>query len=199
VRPTRAATKRTEPLLGISLQSYEFTERLTDFTALSADCDGGLTNGGVLGRDRMTSRDCERSFRRITSRLFERMWLASIVEFSDDAIMSKNLDGIITSWNKGAERLYGYLGEEAIGDPVTILIPPERQYEEGTILKLIRRGERLSIMKPFASARMERWSIFRCPSRLSGVPEGRSSPLQWLPVTLPSASGSRCNFPSPAR
>src|SRR5215467_152755 len=75
--------------------------------------------------------------------LFERMWLASIVEFSEDAIVSKNLDGIITSWNKGAERLFGYLAEEAIGKPVTILIPSERQHEEEVILERIRRGDRI--------------------------------------------------------
>jgi PAS domain S-box-containing protein len=72
--------------------------------------------------------------------LFERMWLASIVEFSDDAIISKNLDSIITSWNKGAEQLFGYLAEEAIGKPVTILIPPDRQDEELVIIERIRRG-----------------------------------------------------------
>ena len=75
--------------------------------------------------------------------LFERMWLASIVEFSDDAIISKNLDGIITSWNRGAERLFGYLAEEAIGKPVTILSPRERQDEEYVILESIRRGDRI--------------------------------------------------------
>jgi PAS domain S-box-containing protein len=68
-------------------------------------------------------------------------WLASIVEFSDDAIVSKNLDGIITSWNKGAERLFGYLAEESIGKPVTMLVPPERQGEEDTIVERIRRGD----------------------------------------------------------
>jgi PAS domain S-box-containing protein len=75
--------------------------------------------------------------------LFERMWLASIVEFSEDAIISKNIDGIITSWNKGAEQLFGYLAEEAIGKPVTILIPPDRQDEEGVIIERIRRGARV--------------------------------------------------------
>ena len=70
-------------------------------------------------------------------------WLASIVQSSDDAIVSKNLDGIITSWNKGAERVFGYTAEEAIGQPITIVIPQDRQDEERTILTRIRRGERI--------------------------------------------------------
>jgi PAS domain S-box-containing protein len=70
-------------------------------------------------------------------------WLASIVESSDDAIVSKNLDGIITSWNAGAERVFGYTAEEAIGQPITIVIPKERQDEERAILTRIRRGERI--------------------------------------------------------
>ena len=57
-------------------------------------------------------------------------WLASIVESSDDAIVSKNLDGIITSWNRGAERTFGYSAEEAIGQPITIIIPQDRRDEE---------------------------------------------------------------------
>ncbi len=71
-------------------------------------------------------------------------WLASIVEFSDDAIISKNLDGIITSWNSGAERVFGYTAEEAIGQPITIVIPKDRQDEERVILTRIRRGERIN-------------------------------------------------------
>jgi PAS domain S-box-containing protein len=70
-------------------------------------------------------------------------WLASIVEFSDDAIVSKNLDGVITSWNKGAERLFGYLAEEVIGRPVTVLIPSERHPEESVIIGRVRRGDRI--------------------------------------------------------
>ena len=69
-------------------------------------------------------------------------FLASIVESSGDAILSKNLDGIITSWNKGAERLFGYTAEEAVGKPVTMLIPADRLDEEPVILERIRRGER---------------------------------------------------------
>ena len=70
-------------------------------------------------------------------------WLASIVESSGDAIISKNLDGIITSWNRGAERVFGYTAEEVIGQPITIVIPQDRQDEERVILTRIRRGERI--------------------------------------------------------
>lgn len=69
--------------------------------------------------------------------------LAAIVESSDDAILSKDLNGIITSWNNGAERLYGYKAHEVIGQPVTILIPEDRQDEEPQILARIRRGDRI--------------------------------------------------------
>ena len=67
--------------------------------------------------------------------------LAAIVESSDDAIVSKDLNGIIVSWNAGAERLFGYSAEEIIGKPIQILIPPERYNEEPAILERVRRGE----------------------------------------------------------
>jgi len=69
--------------------------------------------------------------------------LVSIVESSDDAIISKNLNGIITTWNRAAERIFGYKAEEAVGQPVTLLIPPERHNEEPGIIARIRRGERI--------------------------------------------------------
>ncbi|HEX8852439.1 MAG TPA: PAS domain S-box protein, partial [Pyrinomonadaceae bacterium] len=68
---------------------------------------------------------------------------AAIVENSDDAIISKNLDGVILSWNPGARRLYGYTAEEAVGRPVTMLIPDDRPDEEPRILEQIRRGQRV--------------------------------------------------------
>ena len=68
--------------------------------------------------------------------------LASIVESSDDAIISKDLNGNIASWNKGAERLFGYTAEDIIGEPITRLIPPDRQEEEVAIIDRIRRGQR---------------------------------------------------------
>ena len=69
--------------------------------------------------------------------------LASIVESSDDAIISKDLNGTIMSWNAGAELLFGYSAEEAVGQPVTMLIPSDRVDEEPGILQRIRRGERV--------------------------------------------------------
>jgi len=69
--------------------------------------------------------------------------LAAIVESSDDAIISKTLDGMITSWNDGARRLFGYTAEEAIGQPVTLIIPEDRRDEERTLLGRLRNGERI--------------------------------------------------------
>jgi PAS domain S-box-containing protein len=69
--------------------------------------------------------------------------LAAIVESSDDAIVSKDLDGIIRTWNKGAERLFGYAADEVVGKPITILIPDDHRDEEPSILRRIRRGERV--------------------------------------------------------
>jgi PAS domain S-box-containing protein len=69
--------------------------------------------------------------------------LGAIVESSEDAIISKDLDRTIMSWNQAAERLFGYTAEEAIGKPVTFLIPPERHDEEPSILRRVRRGQRI--------------------------------------------------------
>jgi PAS domain S-box-containing protein len=69
--------------------------------------------------------------------------LASIVETSEDAIVSKDLTGIVTSWNRGAERIFGYTADEMIGRSITMLIPPDRHNEEPEILERVRRGERV--------------------------------------------------------
>jgi PAS domain S-box-containing protein len=70
-------------------------------------------------------------------------WLSAIIDSADDAIITKTLEGIITSWNKGAQRIFGYTAEEVIGKPVLILIPPDHLDEEPEILARLRRGERI--------------------------------------------------------
>jgi PAS domain S-box-containing protein len=66
--------------------------------------------------------------------------LRAIVESSDDAIVSKDLGGVITSWNRAAEKIFGYTAAEAIGQPIAMLLPPDRRHEESEILERIRRG-----------------------------------------------------------
>jgi PAS domain S-box-containing protein len=72
-----------------------------------------------------------------------RFWLSSIIESADDAIISKTLDGVITSWNAGAQRIFGYTAEEVIGQPIVILIPEDHINEEPGILARLKRGERI--------------------------------------------------------
>src|SRR5512142_2688263 len=75
----------------------------------------------------------------------EQNWalLAAIVGSSEDAIVSKTLTGIVTSWNAAAERLFGYTAAEMIGQSITRVIPPELLHEEADILNKIRNGERI--------------------------------------------------------
>ncbi|MBX9579974.1 MAG: PAS domain S-box protein [Gemmataceae bacterium] len=90
---------------------------------------------GVLGVSRdITDRKAEEE---------DRARLAAIVESSDDAIVSKTLDGVIRSWNAGAERVFGYAPAEAVGRPITLVIPPDRLDEERGIIDRLRRGERI--------------------------------------------------------
>jgi len=70
--------------------------------------------------------------------------LAAIVDSADDAIVGKDLNATIMSWNAAAERIFGYSAEEAIGRSITMLLPPERRHEEETILATLRRGERIA-------------------------------------------------------
>ena len=70
--------------------------------------------------------------------------LAAIIESSDDAIISKDLNGTILTWNGGAERVYGYSAADAVGKPMTILLPESRANEEESILRQLRSGERVS-------------------------------------------------------
>jgi PAS domain S-box-containing protein len=70
-------------------------------------------------------------------------WLAAVVESSDDAIISKDLNGVIRSWNAGAQRLFGFAPDEAVGQPISIIIPPELHDEEKQIVNRLRNGERI--------------------------------------------------------
>jgi len=79
--------------------------------------------------------------------------LAAIVESSDDAIVSKNLNGVVQTWNKGAERVCGYSTVEMIGRPMSILLPPDRPDEEATILERLGKGDRVD---HFETARMRK-------------------------------------------
>jgi PAS domain S-box-containing protein len=94
--------------------------------------------GNVIGGVNMLVDITERKEAEIAS-----AFRASVVESSDDAIITKNLDGMITSWNAAAERMFGYCAEEAIGRPITMLIPQDRLDEEPTIIDRLKRGERI--------------------------------------------------------
>ena len=72
-----------------------------------------------------------------------RLRYAAIVESSDDAIVAKTLDGVISAWNAAAERMFGYTEHEAIGQPITMIIPPDLHEEEYEILRRLRAGERI--------------------------------------------------------
>jgi PAS domain S-box-containing protein len=95
--------------------------------------DGGLQGAVLVFRDITVRRKAE-----ITQRL-----LAAIVESSDDAVISKDVNGIVTSWNKGAERIFGYSAEEMIGKPIAIIAAPDRLDEMPRILERVMRGERI--------------------------------------------------------
>jgi PAS domain S-box-containing protein len=117
------------------------SERIVDFAMHPIrDRSGSVMFLHPTGIDITERKTTEAALQETENRL---RWLASIVESSDDAIVSKNLDGIITSWNRGAERVFGYTAQEAIGQAITIVIPHGQHDEERTILTRIRRGERI--------------------------------------------------------
>ena len=121
-------------LAGKFMAYYDGPHRFTD-----PEVDVALTLARQLGSGiaRLKAEEARRAAEQGAQQL------VSIVESSDDAIISKDLDGIIRTWNSGAERLFGYTAADVIGQPVTILFPPGREDEEPEILARIRRGERI--------------------------------------------------------
>jgi PAS domain S-box-containing protein len=110
------------------------TERPIDDSAAPIRGEEGAIAGVVL-----VFRDVTEARQALEARLR----LAAIVESSDDAIISKNLDGTITSWNKGAERLFGYTAQEMIGQSLSRLVPPDHPDELPAIIQRLKRGERV--------------------------------------------------------
>jgi PAS domain S-box-containing protein len=104
--------------------------------------------------------------------------LSAIVNSSDDAIVGKTTDGIVTSWNKGAEHIYGYRAEEMIGQPIAVVCPAERVAEVREILDTIGRGERV---EHFETERRRKdgttfpASVTVSPSRSSGTSRSSGS------------------------
>jgi PAS domain S-box-containing protein len=116
-------------------------ERPIDDSAAPIKDEGGQVSGCVLiFRDVTERRRLEKDE---AGRLLAARQLATIVESSDDAIVRKSLDGVIQSWNAGAERLFGYTAEQAVGRPIAMVIPAERIAEEDEILARLRAGQRV--------------------------------------------------------
>ncbi len=116
----------------LKLPRAGFAERLLQVTYAPELAESGRVTGFIAAIVDVTERQQAET---------ARATLAAIVNSSDDAIIGKDLYGFITSWNQGAERIFGYSREEAVGQSVTILIPPDRLHEEPPILEKIRRGE----------------------------------------------------------
>jgi len=122
--------------MGVQLQLFGLRKDGTEFP-VEVSLSPTKTSNGVL----VTS-----AIRDVTERKMaeeSRLRLAAIVESSEDAIISKNLEGVITSWNASAQRIFGYKEQDVVGQPIYILIPPELWDEERHILEKLRAGEHI--------------------------------------------------------
>jgi PAS domain S-box-containing protein len=126
---------------GERLEHYETVRQRKDGTLIDVSITVSPIldeNGKVIGASKIARDVSERRRIDAISRHF-----VAIVESSEDTIISKDLNGIIQSWNKAAERMFGYTADEIVGKPVLLLIPPERHHEEDVILSRIRGGDRV--------------------------------------------------------
>ncbi len=105
--------------------------------------DGSQSNGTLPGEPTASSLIYKTDGGDQTRLDDARFWLAAIADSSDNAIIGKNLDGVVTSWNRAAERMFGFTAQEVVGQPITLIIPPDRIDEEISILQRVARGERL--------------------------------------------------------
>jgi PAS domain S-box-containing protein len=126
---------------GERIDHYETLRRRKDGSSVEVsltiwpvkDERGVIVGISKVIRDLTATREADRAMR----------LLAAIVDSSDDAIVSKDLNGVVTSWNAGAARIFGYTAEEMIGRPIAVLFPPDRVHEEPQILERLKRGERV--------------------------------------------------------
>ncbi|HTG73807.1 MAG TPA: PAS domain S-box protein, partial [Terriglobia bacterium] len=139
--------RQTESVNHALLVAKDGAEIPIDSSAAPIRMRGGATSGVVLVfRDVREQRTADK----------ERAHLAAIVEFSGDAIVTKDLNAIVQSWNAGAQRLFGYSAEEIVGKSITLLIPPDRLNEETEILDRLRQGlpfERIETIRVHKSGR----------------------------------------------
>jgi PAS domain S-box-containing protein len=125
---------------GETLESYSARMRRKDGSIRDVLINSSVYfENGKLVHSRCFTRDVTEELQ--TEKILRHF--AAIIETTDDAVVSKDLNGIVTSWNRAAERLFGYKAEEVIGKSISILIPPDRFDEEPAILARLRRGEQL--------------------------------------------------------
>lgn len=150
VVPDEAAARFLAVRARTGIARGELTFRRADGASIPVECTsvrvGSRGEGGLfvtVFRDVSVLRAAEQAQAR----------LAAIVEGSDDAIVSKDLEGTVTSWNGGAERMFGWRAAEIVGRPIRLIVPPELEGEEARILAALRRGERVP---PYETVRLHR-------------------------------------------
>ena len=152
--PMAVALKTGRPVRGVEAVAERPDGTLVPFMPYPTPLHDAA--GNVVGAVNMLVDLTERSNAEQARRL-----LASIVESSDDAIVSKDLNGVIASWNPGAERLFGYTADEVVGKSVTNLFPVDLRMRNLQFLSAYDLASRSNTMRPCAAARMEVWSISR--------------------------------------